>query len=108
MPSSMPRGRAARSCPSWRRFERRSTTFLSIFATAHLGPRMHEKGTIAVYLSRPMRRVKLLLSRYVAGLLLATSNVLYLLGAVWLIVMWKTHVFHPRFFLAGAIIVFVI
>ena len=83
-------------------------TFLAIFATAHLVPRMQEKGTIDLYLSRPVSRVKLILSRYVAGLLLAGSNVFYLIGAIWLIVMWKTHVVHPRFFAAGAVILFVI
>jgi ABC-type transport system involved in multi-copper enzyme maturation permease subunit len=83
-------------------------TFLAIFATAHLVPRMQEKGTIDLYLSRPVARVKLILSRYVAGLLLAGSNVVYLFGAIWLIVMWKTHVVHPRFFLGGVIILFVI
>ena len=36
-------------------------TFLAIFATAHLVPRMQEKGTIDLYLSRPVSRVKLLL-----------------------------------------------
>jgi ABC-type transport system involved in multi-copper enzyme maturation permease subunit len=79
-------------------------TFLAIFATAHLVPRMQEKGTIDLYLSRPVSRLKLLLSRYVAGLILAGSNIIYLIGAIWLIVMWKTGVVHPRFFLAGAII----
>jgi ABC-type transport system involved in multi-copper enzyme maturation permease subunit len=83
-------------------------TFLAIFATAHLVPRMQEKGTIDLYLSRPVGRVKLILSRYVAGLLLAGSNVFYLIGAIWLIVMWKTHVVHPRFFVAGGVILFVI
>ena len=83
-------------------------TFLAIFATAHLVPRMQEKGTIDLYLSRPVGRVKLILSRYVAGLLLAGSNVFYLIGAIWLIVMWKTHVFHPRFFMAGGVILFII
>jgi ABC-2 type transport system permease protein len=83
-------------------------TFLAIFATAHLVPRMQEKGTIDLYLARPVSRVKLLLSRYVAGMVLAGSNVMYLIGAIWLIVMWKTHVVHPRFFLAGAVILFVI
>ena len=83
-------------------------TFLAIFATAHLVPRLQEKGTIDLYLSRPVSRVKLLMSRYFAGLLLAASNVIYLLGSIWLIVMWKTHVVHPKFFLAGAIIMFVI
>lgn len=83
-------------------------TFLAIFATAHLVPRMQEKGTIDLYLSRPVSRLKLLLSRYVAGLVLAGSNVIYLIGAIWLIVVWKTHVIHPRFLLAGAVILFVI
>ena len=83
-------------------------TFLAVFATAHLVPRMQEKGTIDLYLSHPVSRVKLILSRYVAGLLLAGSNVLYLIGAIWLIVMWKTHVVHPRFLLGGAVIMFII
>ena len=83
-------------------------TFLAIFATAHLVPRMQEKGTIDLYLSRPVSRMKLILSRYIAGLILAGSNVLYLIGSIWLIVAWKTHVFHPRFFLAGGVILFLI
>jgi len=82
-------------------------TFLAIFATAHLVPRMQEKGTIDLYLSRPVSRVRLLLSRYFAGLILAGSNVIYLMGSIWLIVAWKTHVFHPRFLL-GATIIFLI
>ena len=83
-------------------------TFLAVFATAHLVPRMQEKGTIDLYLSRPVSRLKLILSRYVAGVILAGSNVLYLVGSIWLIVMWKTHVVHPRFFFAGGVILFVI
>ena len=42
-------------------------TFLAVFATAHLVPRLQEKGTIDLYLSRPVGRVKLLLSRYAGG-----------------------------------------
>ena len=83
-------------------------TFLAIFATAHLVPRMQEKGTIDLYLSRPVGRVRLILSRYIAGLLLAGSNVAYLIGAIYLMVWWKTGVSHPRFVLAGAIIMLVI
>jgi ABC-2 type transport system permease protein len=83
-------------------------TFLAIFATAHLVPRMQEKGTIDLYLSRPVSRVKLLLSRYIAGLILAGSNVIYLMGSIWLIVIWKTHVVNFRFMLGGTIIFLVI
>jgi ABC-2 type transport system permease protein len=83
-------------------------TFLAIFATAHLVPRMQEKGTIDLYLARPVSRVRLLLSRYLAGLVLAGSNVVYLMGSIWLIVAWKTGVANPRFLLAGSIIFLVI
>ena len=83
-------------------------TFLAIFATAHLVPRMQEKGTIDLYLARPVSRVRLLLSRYIAGLILAGSNVIYLMGSIWAIVAWKTGVMNPRFLLAGSIIFIVI
>ena len=83
-------------------------TFMAIFATAHLVPRMLDKGTVDLYLSRPVSRVKLLLSRYVAGLILSASNLIYLIGTVWLIVVWKTGVTHGRFLLGGLIIFMVI
>jgi ABC-type transport system involved in multi-copper enzyme maturation permease subunit len=83
-------------------------TFLAIFATAHLVPRMQEKGTIDLYLARPVSRVRLLLARYLAGLILAGSNVVYLMGSIWAIVAWKTGVANARFLLAGSIIFLVI
>src|SRR4029453_16703729 len=82
--------------------------FLALFATAHLVPRLQEKGTIDLYLSRPVGRVPLLRSRYVGGLLLAGANVAYMIGAIWLIVVAKTRVSHPRFLLSGAVILFTI
>jgi ABC-type transport system involved in multi-copper enzyme maturation permease subunit len=83
-------------------------TFLAIFATAHLVPRLQEKGTIDLYLSRPVSRVKMLLSRYLAGLILAGTNIVYLLGSIWLIMAWKTEVVNPRFLIAGGIMLFVV
>ena len=83
-------------------------TFLALFATAHLVPRLQEKGTIDLYLSRPIGRVPLLLSRYAGGLALAGANLVYLIGTMWLIVVWKTRVAHPRFLLGGAVIFFTI
>ncbi len=83
-------------------------TFLALFATAHLVPRLQEKGTIDLYLSRPVSRVGLLLSRYAGGLLLAAANILYLIGSMWLIVVWKTRVFHPRFLMSGVVILFMV
>ena len=83
-------------------------TFLALFATAHLVPRLQEKGTVDLYLSRPVGRVPLLLSRYCGGMLLAAANLLYLIGSIWLIIIWKTHVVHARFLLGGATILFTI
>ncbi len=83
-------------------------TFLAIFATAHLVPRLQEKGTVDLYLSRPVGRIALLLSRYAAGLVLAGVNLLYLIGSIWAIVFWKTKVAHPRFLLGGVVILFAI
>jgi len=83
-------------------------TFLALFATAHLVPRLQEKGTVDLYLSRPVGRVPLLLSRYAGGPLLAAANILYLIGSMWLIVVWKTRVFHPRFLLSGLVILFAV
>jgi ABC-2 type transport system permease protein len=83
-------------------------TFLALFATAHLVPRLQEKGTIDLYLSRPVGRTKLLLSRYFGGLLLAAVNLAYLTGSIWLIIIWKTKVVHPRFLLGGVVILFTI
>jgi ABC-2 type transport system permease protein len=82
--------------------------FLALFATAHLVPRLQEKGTIDLYLSRPVGRVPLLLSRFAGGLLLAGADIAYLIGAVAVIVAWKTHVFHARFLLSGLVILFTI
>jgi ABC-type transport system involved in multi-copper enzyme maturation permease subunit len=63
---------------------------------------------VDLYLSRPVGRVRLLLSRYAAGLLLSLANLVYLIGSIWLIVIWKTKVVHPRFLLGGGVILFAI
>lgn len=82
--------------------------FLGIFATSHLVPRLQERGTIDLYLARPIPRVWLLLSRYLAGLSLAGINVFYLVFATWGLVIWKTHVVHFRFLWSGVIMLFAI
>jgi hypothetical protein len=63
---------------------------------------------VDLYLSRPVGRVALLLSRYSGGLLLAAANLVYLIGSIWLIIIWKTHVVHARFLLGGVTILFTI
>src|ERR1700693_584678 len=41
-------------------------------------------------------------------MLLAAANLVYLIGSIWLIIIWKTHVVHARFLLGGATIFFTI
>jgi hypothetical protein len=79
-------------------------TFLALFATAHLVPRLQEKGTIDLYLSRPVGRVQLLLSRYLGGLVWPGRTLAYLILSMWLIIVWKTHVTRARFLLGGLVI----
>ena len=40
--------------------------------------------------------------------MLAGTNVVYLIGAIWAIVFWKTRVAHPRFLLGAGVILFAI
>lgn len=81
---------------------------LGLLATAHLVPRMMDKGTVDLYLSRPVGRVPLLLSRYVAGLILVATNLIYLFGSFQIMVASKTHIFHARLWLAALTIFFTI
>ena len=81
---------------------------LGLLATAHLVPRMMDKGTVDLYLSRPVGRIPLLLSRYVAGLILVGANLIYLFGSFQLMVGAKTHVYHARLWLAALTIYFTI
>ena len=84
------------------------SVFLAVFATAHLVPRLQDKGTVDLYLSRPVGRIPALLYRYIAGLMLAGINVVYLIGSIWIILGWKTGVFHLRFLASGLVIMLVI
>jgi ABC-2 type transport system permease protein len=78
--------------------------FVSVFAIGSLVPHLVEKGTIDLYLARPVGRTKLLLSRFVGGILLNAINLLYLVGGTWVILSMKTGIWNPRFLVAGAVI----
>jgi len=74
---------------------------MSVFATASLIPRMLEKGTIDLLLSKPISRPALFLSRYAGGLLTASMNLMYLTCGLGAILAWKTGVFNGGFVLSG-------
>jgi ABC-2 type transport system permease protein len=76
---------------------------LSAFATASLIPRMLEKGTIDLLLSKPISRPMLFASRYLGGLLIAGANLVYLASGFWLIMGLKTGVWNGGFLLSGLV-----
>ncbi len=74
---------------------------MSVFATASLVPRMLERGTIDLLLSKPITRLALFLSRYAGGLLIASLNLLYLTLGLAAILAWKTGAWNGGFVLSG-------
>lgn len=86
-----------------------SSTFwvllFGIFATAGLIPSMLEKGTVELYLSKPISRPLLLLSRSVGACAGIALNLLYFAGAIWLMIGLKTGIWHQGFLLASFTVV---
>jgi len=75
-------------------------TLLAIFASSGLIPSVLEPGRIALLLSKPVSRPILILGRYVGNVLVIALNHIYLVGAIWIIIGIKTHIWEPRFLLA--------
>lgn len=74
---------------------------LSVFATASLVPHMLQKGAIDLLLSKPMSRSSLFLSKYLGALVVASANLLYLVGGLAVILAWKTGVWNGGLVLSG-------
>jgi ABC-type transport system involved in multi-copper enzyme maturation permease subunit len=75
-------------------------TLLAIFASSGLIPSVLEPGRIALLLSKPVPRPILILGRYAGNVLIVALNHIYLVGAIWIIIGIKTHLWEPRFLLA--------
>jgi ABC-type transport system involved in multi-copper enzyme maturation permease subunit len=78
--------------------------FLAIFATGSQVPQLQRRGTVDLYLTRPIGRAHVLLGRFVGALTLVAANLLFLCGGVFLIISIKTGVWNLRFLLASGII----
>lgn len=81
--------------------------FLAIFASSGLIATIFEPGRIELLLSKPVERYHILLGRYAGTVLVITANVVYLVGAVWLIFGWKTGVWTAGFLWSSALTVYV-
>ncbi|OIP61919.1 MAG: hypothetical protein AUK34_04150 [Ignavibacteria bacterium CG2_30_36_16] len=62
---------------------------LAIFASASFVPNMLEKGTVDLFLSKPISRSQLLLGKYFGGLLVVFINISFLILGMWLLVSFK-------------------
>lgn len=81
--------------------------FLAVFATGSLVPNLVKRGTVDLYLTRPIGRTHVLLGRFAGGVTLVIANLVYLCGGVFAVISFKTGVWNPRFLLAGAVILLV-
>jgi len=81
-------------------------TFLAIFASAGLMPAVLEPGRIGLLLSKPLTRPMLLMGRYLGNLLVVALNHVYLVVSIYLIIGWKTEIWHATFLYAIPVTVF--
>jgi ABC-type transport system involved in multi-copper enzyme maturation permease subunit len=77
-----------------------------VIATASLIPDALEKGTVDIYLSKPVARWELLLGRSFGAITAIFLNVLYFIGAIYLIVGIKLGVWNHLFLLSSVALPF--
>jgi ABC-type transport system involved in multi-copper enzyme maturation permease subunit len=77
-----------------------------IFATAGVIPDALEKGTVDLYLSKPIARWELLLGKYLGAVVAICVNVLYFMIGAWLIFGLKCHLWDLRLVLSTLTITF--
>ena len=81
--------------------------FLAVFATGSQVPNLQRRGTVDLYMTRPISRTHLLLGRFLGAITLVTVNLIFLCGGVFVIISLKTGVWNPRFLVASGIILVV-
>jgi ABC-type transport system involved in multi-copper enzyme maturation permease subunit len=78
-----------------------------VFGTAGVIPDALEKGTVDLYLSKPIARWQLLLGKYLGSVTVMFLNILYFIGGLWLIVGVKVGVWNTQFLLSSFLITYV-
>jgi ABC-type transport system involved in multi-copper enzyme maturation permease subunit len=71
-----------------------------VFATAGVIPESLERGTVDLYLSKPITRWQLLLGKYAGGVVAIGLNILYFLGGAWIVFGLKSGVWEPTLLLS--------
>lgn len=76
-----------------------------IFATAGLIPSMLEKGTVELYISKPLTRPMLLLARSAGACAGIAINLMYFAIAIWLVIGLKSGIWHMGFLAASCTVI---
>lgn len=78
---------------------------LALISTAGTFPELISSGAIDLYLSKPISRLRLFLTKYFTGLLFVTLQLTLFSFGCYLVVGWRTHEWRPSLFLAIPLIV---
>src|SRR5262249_48046399 len=73
---------------------------MNIVMTAFFIPHLLRKGAVDLLLVRPLHRVRLLLYKYVSGIVFMFVNFSVLIGALWGVIGLRTGVWAPGFLLS--------
>jgi ABC-type transport system involved in multi-copper enzyme maturation permease subunit len=77
-----------------------------MFATAGVLPESLERGTVDLYLSKPIARWELLAGKYLGSVLAIFVNIAYFIGFLWLIVGLRVEVWNVNLLFAGLMMTF--
>lgn len=77
-----------------------------IFATSGIIPDTLEKGTVDLYLSKPLARWELLLGKYLGAVAAMFVNIAYFIGITWIVFGLKFGVWNPQFLLSTVSLTF--
>jgi ABC-type transport system involved in multi-copper enzyme maturation permease subunit len=78
-----------------------------IFATAGIVPEVLEKGTVDLYLSKPLARWELLIGKYLGGVCVVLVNIFYFLGGMSLIFGVRMGIWDFQFLISSIMLTFV-
>jgi ABC-type transport system involved in multi-copper enzyme maturation permease subunit len=82
-----------------------AATILALISTAGIFPDLISGGSIDLFLAKPIGRARLFLTKYLAGLLFVTLQVLVIAAGSYFVLGWRAHEWKPRLFLAVPIVV---
>ncbi len=77
-----------------------------VFSTAAIIPESLERGTVDLYLSKPLARWELLLGKYLGSVSVMLAVILYFIGGIWLGFGIRTGIWNVQFLLSSLVMSF--